>query len=54
MIIPLMVLAIPAFASGFGFVTKRFLHWPGENEVGWGCRSGVRSDRWLATLAILF
>src|SRR6266850_2587174 len=34
MIIPLIVLAIPAFASGFGFVTKRFLHWPGENEIG--------------------
>jgi NADH-quinone oxidoreductase subunit L len=35
MIIPLIVLALPAFASGFGFVTKRFLHWPGENEIGW-------------------
>src|SRR5213078_4607501 len=34
MIIPLIVLAIPAFAAGFGFVTKLFLHLPGENEIG--------------------
>jgi NADH-quinone oxidoreductase subunit L len=34
MIIPLIVLAIPAFASGFGFVAKLF-HLPGENEIGW-------------------
>jgi NADH-quinone oxidoreductase subunit L len=35
MITPLILLAIPAFASGFGFVTKLFLHLPTENETGW-------------------
>jgi NADH-quinone oxidoreductase subunit L len=35
MIAPLLLLAIPAFASGFGFVTKFFLHVPGEHEAGW-------------------
>jgi len=35
MITPLMVLAIPAFASGFGFVAKLFVHLPGEKEAGW-------------------
>jgi NADH-quinone oxidoreductase subunit L len=35
MITPLMVLAIPAFASGFGFVAKLFLQLPGEKETGW-------------------
>jgi len=55
MIIPLIVLAIPAFASGFGFVTKRFLHWPGENEIGWVV-PGLALGATLAgmTLAILF
>jgi NADH-quinone oxidoreductase subunit L len=35
MITPLMVLAIPAFASGFGFVAKFFVHLPGEKQSGW-------------------
>ncbi len=35
MIAPLILLAIPALASGFGFVAKLFLHLPGENETGW-------------------
>jgi NADH-quinone oxidoreductase subunit L len=35
MITPLIILAIPAFASGFGFVAKLFLHLPGEKETGW-------------------
>ncbi len=35
MIAPLMLLAIPAFASGFGFVAKLFLQLPEEHEAGW-------------------
>jgi len=35
MIAPLILLAFPAFASGFGFVAKRFLHFPEEHETGW-------------------
>jgi NADH-quinone oxidoreductase subunit L len=35
MITPLLVLAVPAFASGFGFVTKLFLRVSAENEIGW-------------------
>ena len=35
MIAPLVVLALPAFAAGFGFVTKFFLHLPGEHEGSW-------------------
>jgi len=35
MIAPLVILALPAFASGFGFVAKLFLHMPGEHETGW-------------------
>jgi NADH-quinone oxidoreductase subunit L len=35
MIGPLILLAIPAFASGFGFVAKIFLPLPGEHETGW-------------------
>jgi len=34
MITPLIVLAIPACASGFGFVAK-FFHMTSENEAGW-------------------
>src|SRR5438876_4870558 len=34
MIIPLIILAIAAFASGFGFVAKLF-HLSGESEIGW-------------------
>jgi NADH-quinone oxidoreductase subunit L len=35
MIAPLILLAIPAFGSGFGFVTKFFLHLPGDHDAGW-------------------
>jgi len=35
MITPLMVLAIPAFASGFGVVAKFFVHLPVEKQTGW-------------------
>lgn len=35
MITPLLVLALPAFASGFGFIAKFFIHLPHENETGW-------------------
>jgi NADH-quinone oxidoreductase subunit L len=35
MIGPLILLAIPAFASGFGFIAKIFLHLPAEDEHGW-------------------
>ena len=35
MITPLMILALPAFASGFGFVAKLFLKMPHEHESGW-------------------
>ena len=35
MITPLIILAIPAFASGFGFVAKLFLPVPGHEEHGW-------------------
>jgi NADH-quinone oxidoreductase subunit L len=35
MITPLIILAIPAFASGFSFVAKRFLHLPNDHEGGW-------------------
>src|SRR5436190_1335008 len=35
MIAPLILLAIPAFASGFSFVAKIFLPLPGEHETGW-------------------
>jgi NADH-quinone oxidoreductase subunit L len=35
MIGPLILLAIPAFASGFGFVAKLFVQLPTENEHDW-------------------
>ena len=35
MITPLLILAIPAFASGFGFVAKFFVHLPDEIQTGW-------------------
>src|SRR3984893_1845311 len=35
MIGPLILLAIPAFASGFGFVAKIFVHLPVEKETDW-------------------
>jgi len=35
MITPLMILALPAFASGFGFVARLFLKMPHEHESGW-------------------
>jgi NADH-quinone oxidoreductase subunit L len=35
MITPLMILAIPAFASGFGFVAKIFLSVPHQEEHDW-------------------
>src|SRR5436189_369293 len=35
MLIPLLVLAVLAFVSGFGFVAKLFLHLPTEGETGW-------------------
>ena len=35
MITPLILLAIPAFASGFGFIAKFFVQLPGEHEGGW-------------------
>lgn len=35
MIAPLILLAIPAVVSGFGFVAKRFLHFTEEHEAGW-------------------
>jgi NADH-quinone oxidoreductase subunit L len=35
MIGPLILLAIPAFASGFGFVAKIFVQLPEEKETGW-------------------
>ena len=35
MIGPLILLAIPAFASGFGFIAKIFLPLPAEDEHGW-------------------
>lgn len=34
MITPLILLAMPAFASGFGFIAKRFLTLPGEADAG--------------------
>src|SRR4051812_47538005 len=54
MITPLVVLAIPAFASGFGFVAKFFLRVPGEHETGW-LVPGLALTATLAgiTLAIL-
>ena len=53
-IAPLLILAIPAFASGFGFVTKFFLHVPSEHEAGW-LVPGLALGATLAgiTLAIL-
>jgi NADH-quinone oxidoreductase subunit L len=35
MIGPLIILAIPAFAAGFGFVARVFLETPAEHETGW-------------------
>ena len=35
MIGPLIVLAIPAFAAGFGFLARIFVEVPGEHESGW-------------------
>jgi NADH-quinone oxidoreductase subunit L len=35
MIGPLILLAIPAFASGFGFVARLFVKLPTEHETGW-------------------
>ncbi len=35
MIGPLILLAIPAFASGFGFIARIFLPAPVEHETGW-------------------
>jgi NADH-quinone oxidoreductase subunit L len=35
MIGPLILLAIPAFASGFGFVARLFVQLPAEKEMGW-------------------
>jgi NADH-quinone oxidoreductase subunit L len=35
MIGPLILLAIPAFASGFGFIAHRFVQLPAEHETGW-------------------
>jgi NADH-quinone oxidoreductase subunit L len=35
MIAPLILLAIPAFASGFGFVARLFVKLPAEHETGW-------------------
>jgi NADH-quinone oxidoreductase subunit L len=35
MIGPLILLAIPAFASGFGFVARLFVQLPAEHESGW-------------------
>ena len=35
MIGPLILLAIPAFASGFGFVARLFVQLPAEHETGW-------------------
>ena len=35
MITPLILLALPAFGAGFGFVAKRFLPLPIEHETGW-------------------
>ena len=35
MLIPLIALAVPAFASGFGFVAKLFVHLPAEKATGW-------------------
>jgi len=35
MIGPLILLAIPAFASGFGFVARFFVQLPAEHESGW-------------------
>jgi NADH-quinone oxidoreductase subunit L len=54
MIGPLVILAIPAFASGFGFVAKFFLRVPGEHETGW-LVPGLALTATLAgiTLAIL-
>ncbi|HYR43841.1 MAG TPA: NADH-quinone oxidoreductase subunit L, partial [Terriglobia bacterium] len=54
MITPLMLLAIPAFASGFGFVAKFFVYLPGEKHTGW-LVPGVAFAATLAgmTLAII-
>ena len=35
MIGPLILLAIPAFAAGFGFVARLFVQLPAEQETGW-------------------
>jgi NADH-quinone oxidoreductase subunit L len=35
MIGPLILLAIPAFASGFGFIAKLFVQLPAEKETDW-------------------
>src|SRR5216110_2866753 len=35
MIGPLILLAIPAFAAGFGFVARLFVQLPAEKETGW-------------------
>jgi NADH-quinone oxidoreductase subunit L len=35
MIGPLILLAIPAFAAGFGFVARLFVQLPAEQEIGW-------------------
>ena len=55
MIAPLMILAIPAFASGFGFVAKLFLHLPDDTMKPAGSCPGLALAATLAgmTLAIL-
>ena len=35
MIGPLILLAVPAFASGFGFIARMFVQLPPEQETGW-------------------
>jgi NADH-quinone oxidoreductase subunit L len=35
MIGPLIILAVPAFAAGFGFLARIFVEVPGEHESGW-------------------
>ena len=49
MIAPLVVLAIPAFASGFGFVTKLSLTCPRKiMRPDSSCRDWRSQRRWLA------
>ncbi|MEY2561070.1 MAG: NADH-quinone oxidoreductase subunit [Verrucomicrobiota bacterium] len=51
MIGPLVLLAIPAFASGFGFVAKLFVQLPAEKETGW-LVPGMAFGATLAGIAI--